>query len=265
MGVELGRRPALGFCDLAFTAAGCLADGSGRGRPANLTPHPVLGACGRRLSRHARGRKLSYADGPGPAVAWFPLAPGEMLLAELYRRSRLHPARVEPRERRGFERDPHSPGTASRRPEIVNGHFANREFAVERRPAPGVCRRPAGRDGAAGRSPISGCATSRRRSWRSPQIGPPPRHLVRVAAAGPGRDPSTHPRAAAKGRVGPPSFAPPRSARAISRIPPGCILVRLRVLTYGEISRLRHSTVLRVARSIMPHRIPKCAKRLIRR
>ena len=163
------------------------------------------------------GVGLSFAEGTGPAVAWFPLAPGEVYwpnytddlgyirkLNSRYRRYRDHWIRADG-----------EPPAA-----ITNGDYANRIFAS-------VVPRPvfvAGR-----RSPrrccscrVSGCAT-RPALMGSPQIGPSApavaaRSRPRAGPPNPTSAPSAGRADAAhvggRARPGPERCAPPSSARA---------------------------------------------------
>ena len=193
-----------------------MADGKWPWAPGKLTPHPVW-APAVVAFLGTPGVGLSYADGPGPAVAWFPLAPGEIYwpsyTGDLDYIRAVNRENVADLSAIRIRRDGEPPA------EIVNGHFANREFAS-------VVPRPVFVAGQPAATALLTIPDQRLRNapaiMGSPQIGPPPPAPVRVAAAGPGRDHA--PQGRQRGLVGPPSFAPPRSARAISRIPPGCIL-----------------------------------------
>lgn len=206
-----------------------------------------------------QGVGLSYAGGPGPAIGWFALAPGEIYwpsyTADIgYIRALNAGAVADPAAIRG-QGDGEPPAA------VANAHFANREFAsvvprsvfVAAQPvAPALLTIP---------------------DWRlrnapaimgSPGIGPPPPPApVRVAAAAAhGHSP---PAAKAKSAVwaGLVRAAAIRSRRfqEAARVR----FVRLRVASYGELSRLRHSLVLRVAHAdhAPPHREPR--KRMSRR
>ena len=234
-----------------------LADGKWLWAPGKLTPHPVW-APAVVAFLGTPGVGLSYADGPGPAVAWFPLAPGEIYwpsyTGDLDYIRAVNRENVADLSAIRIRRDGEPPA------EIVNGHFANREFAS-------VVPRPVFVAGQPAATALLTIPDQRLRNapaiMGSPQIGPPPPAPVRVAAAGPGRDHA--PQGAAKGA----SWAAIVRAAAIRsrnfQDTARLHFVRLRVLTYGEISRLRHSIVLRVARAdhAPPH--PEMRKRLIRR
>ena len=222
-----------------------------------MTPHPVW-APALVAFLGTPGVGLSYADGPGPAVAWFPLAPGEIYwpsyTGDLDYIRAVNRENVADLSAIRIRRDGEPPA------EIVNGHFANREFAS-------VVPRPVFVAGQPAATALLTIPDQRLRNapaiMGSPQIGPPPPAPVRVAAAGPVRDHA--PQGAAKGA----SWAAIVRAAAIRsrnfQDTARLHFVRLRVLTYGEISRLRHSIVLRVARAdhAPPH--PEMRKRLIRR
>ena len=233
-----------------------LADGTWLWAPGKLTPHPVW-APAVVAFLGTPGVGLSYADGPGPAIAWFPLAPGEIYwpsyTGDLDYIRAVNRENVADLSAIRIRRDGEPPA------EIVNGHFANREFAS-------VVPRPVFVAGEPAATALLTIPDQRLRNapaiMGSPQIGPPP-PPVRIASAGPVRDHA--PQGAEKGA----SWAAIVRAAAIrshnfqdiARLH----FVRLRVLTYGEISRLRHSIVLRVARAdhAPPH--PEMRKRVIRR
>jgi hypothetical protein len=131
---------------------------------------------------------LSYAGGPGPAVAWFPLAPGEVYwpgdTSDLDYIRQLNAADIADLGIIRLRADGEPPA------EIVNGHFANRQFAsVVPRPvfvagqpvAPSLVQIPQER------------LLNAPALMGSPQIGrPAPPAPVRVAAApAGGRSPAT--------------------------------------------------------------------------
>ena len=102
------------------------ADGRWAWAPGKLTPHPawspaVVAFLG------TPGVGLSYADGPGPAIAWFPLAPGEIYwpsyTSDLGYIRAINAPDVADLSPVRIRNDGEPPG------EIVNAHFANREFA----------------------------------------------------------------------------------------------------------------------------------------
>ena len=198
-----------------------------------------------------RGVGLSYAGGPGPAIGWFALAPGEIYWPSYtvdigYIRAVNAGAVADPETIK-------SRGDGEPPPAVANAHFANREFATvvprpvfvaEQPVAPALVTIPAWRLHNA--PAIMG----------SPRIGPPPPPApVRVAAAA-----STHGH--------PPPAAKAKSASWVASVRTAALrsrrfqeaarvrFVRLRVASYGELSRLRHSLVLRVARTdhTTPHR-----------
>jgi hypothetical protein len=226
--------------------------------PGRWTAHPVW-APAVVAFLGTQGVGLSYAGGPGPAIGWFPLAPGEIYwpsyTADIgYIRALNAGAAADPETMRG--RADGEPPAA-----VANAHFANREFAS-------VVPRPVFVAG----QPIAPALLTIPR-WRlrnapaimgSPRIGPPPPAPVRVAAAAPVHG---HPPSAAKAKsVG--WAATVRAAALRSRRFQEAArvrFVRLRVASSGELSHLRHSLVLRVARvdHAPPHR--EARKRISRR
>ncbi len=190
---------------------------------------------------------LSYAGGSGPAIAWFPLAPGEV-----YWPNYTHYLNYIRAVNRGSvadlsmirERADGEPAAA-----IANAAFANREFAS-------VVPRPvfvAGQEVAASLLTIP---DQRLRNapllMGSPQIGrpaPAPAPIAVAAAA-------AHPHAAA-----PKATKTARRAGWMALVRAAAIrarnfqeaarehFVRLRITSGGEIARLRHTIVLRVARA----------------
>jgi hypothetical protein len=180
--------------------------------PGMLTPHPVW-APAVVAFLGTPGVGLSYADGPGPAIAWFPLAPGEIYWPS---------------------------------------YTGDLDYFRAGRPVAGA---------------LVTIPDERLRNapaiMGSPQVGPPP-PPVRVAAAPVHEHPPVAPNAAKGGNwVGIVRAATIRSQhfQEVAR----ARVARLRIATYAEVSRLRHTLVLRVARADHPALPPETRKRVIRR
>ena len=141
------------------------------------------------------GVGLCYADGRGPAIAWFPLAPGEIYwpsyTSDLEYIRAVNAANVADLSAIGMRHDGEPPAS------IVNAHFANREFAS-------VVPRPVF---IAGRTVATALLTIPEERllnapaiMGSPQIGPPPGRLhAATASARPRTSAGAHTSQAAKG------------------------------------------------------------------
>lgn len=205
------------------------------------------------------GVGLSYAGGPGPAIGWFALAPGEIYwpsyTAEIgYIRALNTGAVADPQAIR-------SRGDGEPPAAVVNARFANREFAS-------VVPRPVFAGGQRVATALVAIPAWRLRNapaiMGSPRIGPPPPAAARVAAAGPAHGrPAAAAKAKSAGWAGAVRAAALRSRRfqEAARVR----LVRLRVASYGELSRLRRSLVLRVARADHAPAHREARKKVIRR
>jgi hypothetical protein len=240
-----------------------LADGKWSWAPGNWTPHPVW-APAVVAFLGTPGVGLSYADGPGPAIAWFPLAPGEIYwpsytgdldyIRAVNRSSAADLSAIRVRQ------DGEPPAA------IANAHFANREFAS-------VVPRPVFVAGQTVAAALVAIPDERLRDapaiMGSPRIGPPPPPApVRVAAAPAVREHPAALRVAAKSAKSANWLSLVRAATIRSRRFQGFArlrLVRLRLSGDDETSRLRHTLVLRLARAdhAPPH--PEAHKRMIRR
>jgi Family of unknown function (DUF6600) len=211
------------------------------------------------------GVGLSYADGPGPAIAWFPLAPDEIYWPS-YTRD-LDYIRALNRGNVGDLSAVRATADGEPPAEIANGHFANRSFASVVPRAVFVTGQPIA-------DALLTIPDERLRNapaiMGSPQIGAPTPTPVRVAAAVPQHE---HQPALVKS-------AAARSAKTAAwdnlvraavirarRFQEGARqrFIRMRVLASTEMARLRHSIVLRVARS--DHVVPQSEahRRTIRR
>jgi hypothetical protein len=205
------------------------------------------------------GVGLSYADGPGPAIAWFPLGPGE-----IYWPNYSHDLDYIRALNRGNVADldairQRADGEPSA--EIVNAHFANREFAS-------VVPRPVFVSGQPVAAALLSLPDQRLRNaptlMGSPEIGPPPAAPVRLAAS-PARDHSGPPPGAKveKGWTALLHAALVRSRNfqeaARQRF------AHLRIAAAAEIGRLGHAVVLRVARADHAAVLPDKHRRMIRR
>jgi len=241
------------------------ADGKWSWAPGEWTPQPVW-APAVVAFLGTPGVGLSYADGPGPAIAWFALAPGEIYWPSYtddidYVRA-INRSNVADLSAIRDPQDGEPPA------EIANAHFANREFAS-------VVPRPvfvAGQPVAAALVPIP---DQRLRDapaiMGSPQIGPPsppPPAPVRDAVGPTVREHPATLRSAAKSAKGAVWLNLVRAAtlrsqhfQEVARLR----FVRLRLLADAETLRLRHTLVLRVARVDHASPYPKARKRMIRR
>ncbi len=104
------------------------------------------------------GVGLSFAEGTGPAVAWFPLAPGEVYWPSYTDESRLYPQVEHARHRRPWDRP------APRRWRAAGGDHQRRlrqPDICQRGPAAGFCRRAGGRRRHCCSCRASGCAMRR--------------------------------------------------------------------------------------------------------
>ena len=235
-----------------------LDDGQWSWAPGKLTRNPVW-APAVVAFLGTPGVGLSYADGPGPAIAWFPLAPGEIYwpsyTADLGYIRAVNTANVADLSAVRMRKDGEPPA------EIVNAHFANREFAS-------VVPRPIFVAGGPVATALVSIPDERLRNapaiMGSPQIGPPP---VRVAAASPAREHASTPPAGKAARGG--NWASvvhvaeirSRNFQESARLR----FAHLRVPAYAELSRLRHTIVLRVARADHAASHSEARKRVIRR
>ncbi|HEY2540952.1 MAG TPA: DUF6600 domain-containing protein [Stellaceae bacterium] len=207
------------------------------------------------------GIGLSYADGPGPAIAWFPLAPGEVYwpgytrdldyIRALNRGSDVDLSAI----RLGADREPPA--------EIADAHFANRSFAS-------VVPRPIFVAGQPIADALLTIPDERLRDapaiMGSPRIGSPPL----VAATAPRREHQPSLPAGVAGRSTK-TAAWARMVRAaairshnyqeVARLR----FLRLRVSASVEMSRLRRSIVLRVARFDHALLHSEAHRRMIRR
>ncbi|MFZ3236198.1 MAG: DUF6600 domain-containing protein [Stellaceae bacterium] len=233
------------------------ADGRWAWAPGKLTPRPawspaVVAFLG------TPGVGLSYADGPGPAIAWFPLAPGEIYwpsyTSDLDYIRAVNAPDVADLSAVRIRKDGEPPG------EIVNAHFANREFAS-------VVPRPVFVAGATVATALVSIPDERLRNapaiMGSPRIGPPP--PVRVAAVQPARE---HPAAIVRAEKGTAWTNLVRAAEIRSRHFQEIARLRfahLRLVAYTEGLHLRHSLVLRVARPDHAVLHSEGRRRLIRR
>jgi hypothetical protein len=219
------------------------ADGRWSWVPGRFAAHPVwapavVGFLG------TPGVGLSYADGPGPAIAWFPLAPGEIYwpgytgdldyIRALNRDNVMDLSAIRLRE------DGEPPAA------IVNAPFVNRAFAsvVPRRVF--TASEPIA-------TALLTIPSERLRDapaiMGSPQVGPPPSAPAHIVAV-PAREPQS-PVVARSAKIA--AWAAIVHAAAMrSRNYQEAArqrFIRLRVFSGAETSRPRHSIVLRVARS----------------
>ncbi len=235
------------------------ADGHWAWAPGKFSAHPVY-APAVVAFLGTPGVGLSYADGPGPAIAWFPLAPGEVYwpsyTSDLDRIRALNRGEVADLGVIRLRADGEPPA------EIADAHFANRQFAsVVPRPvfvagqavAPALLQLPPER--LLNAPAIMG----------SPRIGPPPPAAPAVAAArvsiagvvaariagrpaGRGHPPETRAGTLASKRA---AWAGAVRAAAIrAHDYRRSLLIRaahLRAPGYAVPPRLRHSIVLRVS------------------
>lgn len=236
-----------------------LADGQWSWLPGEWTDQPVW-APAIVAFLGTPGVGLSYADSHGPAIAWFPLGPGEIYWPSYtkdldYIRA-VNRADVVDLATVRIRADGEPPA------EIANARFANREFAS-------VVPRPVFVAGEPAATALITIPDQRLLNapaiMGSPQIGPRP-GPVRVAAAAPaGRAVETPPARTAKGAgwAGIVHTALIRSRRfqEIARLH----FIRLRVAASGDMARLRHSLVLRIARVDHAAFHAEAHKRVIRR
>ena len=238
------------------------ADGQWLWSPGKLTANPVW-APAVVAFLGTRGVGLSYADGPGPAIAWFPLAPGEVYWPSYTRDldyiRAINRGNVADLNVVRIAADGEPPA------EISNGHFANRAFAS-------AVPRPVFVSG----EPIAAALLTipderlldAPAIMGSPDIGPPPPAPVRVAGAATIRE---HPPAASV------AVKPGQTAAWDSIVRAAEIrsrrfqetarlrFVHLRGLSSAENNRLRHTIVLRVARADHAGVISEMHKRMLRR
>lgn len=193
------------------------------------------------------GVGLSYADGPGPAIGWFPLAPGEFYwpsyTGDLDTIRALNRGNVADLGVIRLRSDGEPPAA------IANAPFANRQFAS-------VVPRPVFVAGQAAAPALLQLPPRRLQNapaiMGSPRIGPPPpppAAPARVAAAPPIRahPPTAHVGALAAQRAAWAGLV--RAAAIRVRIYRRSLLVRaahLRLPGYAA-QRLRHTIVLRLA------------------
>ena len=240
------------------------ADGRWSWAPGQRSEHPVW-APAVVAFLGTPGVGLSYADGPGPAIAWFPLAPGEVYwpgytrdldyIRALNRGNAVDFSAV----RLGADGEPSA--------EITNAHFANRSFA-------NVVPRPIFVAGQPIADALLTIPDERLRDapaiMGSPRIGPPPPTSTRVATAAPQHEhqPSfpavaatRSAKTAAWDRMVRAAAIRSRNLQEAARLR----FIRLRVSASVEMSRLRRSIVLRVAR--FDHVLPRSEahRRVIRR
>lgn len=222
-----------------------LVDGQWAWAPGKFTPHPVWSpAVVAFLGTPGVG--LSYADGPGPAIAWFPLAPGEVYwpsyTADLDYIRAVNAPDVADLSAVRIRKDGEPPG------EIVNAHFANREFAS-------VVPRPVFVAGGTVATALVSIPAERLHNapaiMGSPRIGPPPPVRVAAVASAGAHSAAEHPPASAKAEkttlwtnLVRAAEIRSRHFQEIARLH----FAHLRLVAYTEGSRLRHSLVLRVAR-----------------
>ena len=235
------------------------ADGRWSWVPGRFAAHPVwapavVGFLG------TPGVGLSYADGPGPAIAWFPLAPGEIYwpgyTADLDYIRALNRDNVMDLSAIRLRKDGEPPA------EIVNAPFVNRAFAsvVPRRVF--TASEPIA-------TALLTIPSERLRDapaiMGSPLVGPPLSPPAHIAAV-PARELQS-PVAARSAKTA--SWASIVHAAAMrSRNYQEAArqrFIRLRVLSGAETSRLRHSIVLRVARSDHAVMRVESHRRVIRR
>ncbi len=213
--------------------------------PGAYSPHPVY-APAVVAFLGTSGVGLSYAGGPGPAVAWFPLAPGEVYwpgdTSDLDYIRQLNAADIADLGLIRLRADGEPPA------EIVNGHFANRPFAsVVPRPvflagqavAPSLVQIP--RERLLNAPALMG----------SPQIGrPAPPAPVRVVAApaAAGRSPATGVAARVADSLAwvKAVYAAAIRSRNFQRAA-RLHAAHLRIPAYAAAPRSRHEIILRVA------------------
>jgi hypothetical protein len=244
------------------------ADGHWAWAPGMFAAHPVY-APAVVAFLGTPGVGLSYADGTGPAIAWFPLAPGEAYWPsytnDLDAIRALNRGDVAQLSMIRLRTDGEPPA------EIADAHFANRQFAS-------VVPRPVFVAGQAVAPALLQLPPARLQNapaiMGSPRIGPPPQLAppARVAAAGiapvrvpGGRAGREHPLAPHAGTLAAKRAAWAGAVRAAAiraRNYHRSLLVRaahLRAPGYAAPPRLRHSIVLRVAGALRvagPVRLP---------
>ena len=210
------------------------------------------------------GVGLSFAEGSGPAVAWFPLAPGEAYWpsysADLDYIRGLNAGNISDLGIIRLRTDGEPPA------EIANGHFANRQFAS-------VVPRPVFVAGQAVPPALLQLPPQRLENapaiMGSPQIGPPaPPAPARIAAAPVIGRPAPTARAAGH---------PPLSAGWTKTVQAAAIRSRnyqraarthtahLRAPVYAAAPRPRHEIMLRVAHADHVPRLGEARKKVIRR
>ena len=207
------------------------------------------------------GVGLSYADGPGPAIAWFPLAPDEVYWPSYtrdidYIRS-INRGSVADLGAIYFGANGEPPA------KVTNGQFANRGFAS-------VVPRAVFVGGEAIETALLTIPDRRLRNapaiMGSPKIGAPPPVPVRVAAAS-SRTPQSAPQVTTARSTKTAAWDSIVRAAAIrSRNFQEAARARfthLRVFGAAELTHLRHSIVLRVARA--DHAASEARRRIIRR
>lgn len=210
------------------------------------------------------GVGLSYADGSGPAVAWFPLAPGEVYwpgyTGDLDYIRGLNAGNIADLGIIRLRADGEPPA------EIVNAHFANRQFAS-------VVPRPVFVAGQAVSLALLQLPPERLENapaiMGSPQIGPPaPPAAARVAVAPTTGQPSPaghvvahFAQSTAWARAVHAATIRSRSYQRAARMRG----VHLRVPAYAAASRPRYEIILRVAHLTHIPRSGEARKKEIRR
>ena len=191
------------------------------------------------------GVGLSFAEGSGPAVAWFPLAPGEAYwpgyTGDLDYIRGLNAGNVADLGVIRVRADGEPPA------EIANAHFANRQFA-------NVVPRPVFVAGQAVPPTLLQLPPQRLQNapaiMGSPQIGPPPPAPARIAAAPATVRPALREHAAAR-LVQSTAWAKTVHAAAIRsrnyQRAARMHAAHLRVPAYAAAPRPRHEIILRVA------------------
>jgi hypothetical protein len=207
---------------------------------------------------------LSYAEGSGPAVAWFPLAPGEVYWpgdsSSLDYIRGLNVGNIADLGIIRLRDDGEPPG------EIVNAHFANREFAS-------VVPRPVFAAGQAVSLALLQLPPERLENapaiMGSPQIGPPaPPAAVRVAAAPTIGQPSPAGHVVAHFAQSTAWARAVHAATMRSRDYQHAARMRgvhLRAPAYAAASRPRYEIILRVAHNAHIPRSGEARKKEIRR
>jgi hypothetical protein len=230
--------------------------------PGAYTAHPVF-APAVVAFLGTPGVGLSYAEGFGPAVAWFPLAPGEVYWPGYtndldYIRS-LNAGNIGDLGIVRLRADGEPPA------EIVNGHFANRQFAS-------VVPRPAFTAGQGVAPALLQLPLERLLNapaiMGSPQIGPPaPAAPARIAAA---------PATAGQSAVTHVAARAPESSSWAKAVYSATIRshnyvraarmrsAHLRVPGYAAAPRPRHEIILRVAHATRIPTSGEAHKRVIR-